>query len=486
MTLHTTLAPAAVDETPSLEELADRALLDELCQSLLTLFGLPVRIFSNSGTIFGALKKEHDLCSAIVSVREGRHLCSSTVDQVKALVPEQPTLHGCFSGLAYHIEPIRYETQIVGRVVIGPFALPTTTPPSEDPGKKLLQVVGEERVPGLYQRVPRAKPETVSRVAAHLRTTLDILLFNAHKTLMTSSTHLVTVRESYRELAEKTSRLEAAYSKLKEADRLKASFLATVSHELKTPLTSILGYSEMLMEGIAGPMTDEQRGYLQTVHEKGQHLLDMITGLLDLSKMEIGTMRMKGQVLMLYTVLSEVVSTLVPAALKKGVILQMRCQLRDFAVRVDPTRMRQVFTNLVENAIKFTEPGGTVTVEDSITSLSEDDNDGFGAAIFGDGSRAIEVRVTDTGPGIPVAERERIFEAFYQVDSSSTREHGGTGLGLAIAKRVVVAHGGKIEVRDNEVGGRGSVFCVVLPAHDLPRVSVPAVALFDDPAGDGG
>ncbi len=472
-----TLVPAAIDAALPIEELVDRDLLDELCQSLFALFGIPIRLFSAGGSTYGVVAHEHEFCTLVNTAKEGRAQCRATVDAVKANSPPSAVVHPCFTGLAYHIEPLEYEARVYGRVVIGPFA-PAALREITPEGRTALAVLDGDKSATLLAKVPRAKPETVARVAAHLRTALDIILFNAHKTAVTSSTHLMSVRENFRELTEKNEKLQAAYNQLKEADRLKSSFLATVSHELKTPLTSILGYSEMLSEGIAGPLAEEQAEFVRTIHEKGTHLLAMITGLLDLSKLEIGTMRMRRENARIADILRDVCSTLLPHAKKKGVELVFDCKEEAFTVRVDPVRLQQVFTNIVENAVKFTEAGGSVRITDRIVEEDDGTDDEIGFAIMASKTSYVEVRVADTGLGIPEGERDRVFDAFYQVDSSSTREHGGTGLGLAIAKRVVLAHGGSIAIEGNTP--RGTVFVVRIPSAEVARPSIPSVALFEE------
>src|SRR5262249_52324065 len=176
-----------------------------------------------------------------------------------------------------------------------------------------------EKVRDLLIQMPRAREETVRQIARHLRGTLDLILFSGHKALLTSSMHLASVRESFRDLQEKNEKLQEAYDRLKELDRLKSNFLATVSHELRTPLTSIIGYSEMLVEGIAGEMSGEQSDFVRTIHEKGEQLLELITGLLDLSKLESGTLAMRRTEVAVDALVADVVQTVSPTARKRGV-----------------------------------------------------------------------------------------------------------------------------------------------------------------------
>ncbi len=444
-----------------LEELVDRVALGELCQSFYALFGIAVRIYSSDGALLADTSSEHDVCAYVNSIAAGRAACGATVSSVKLTEPDETgmSVHPCFTGNAYRIVAIEYEGRRIGRVILGPF-LPVEVQEVPSSFLDLDPSIDPERAKSLLVRVPRAKPETISRIAKHLRSALDLILFSGHKTLLTSQMHLASVRESYRELEERGKKLQEAFDKLKELDRLKSNFLATVSHELRTPLTSIIGYSEMLSEGIAGPMSAEQTEFVNTIHEKGNQLLGLIQSLLDLSKLESGTMSVRRETLRVEDVLGEVMKTLIPAARKKNVQLKLDSNGTLPEIRGDAERLRQVFTNLGDNALKFTRDGGTVTLRARATGRSgDDDEDGF--ALLAPARSMIEVAVMDTGIGIPVAEREKVFDAFYQVDSSSTREFGGTGLGLSIVKRLVEAHDGTIRIDDNQP--RGAVFVVTLP-----------------------
>ena len=200
-----------------------------------------------------------------------------------------------------------------------------------------------------------------------------------------------------------------------------------------------------------------------TIREKGEQLLQLIQSLLDMSKLESGTMSVRKETMRLEEVLGGVVKTLTPNARKKGVTLRLEVAPNLPALRADPERMRQVFINLGDNAIKFTPSGGSVTYRAaSVEAGRSQGGDDVGFALLAPARSHVEVRVIDTGIGIPPAEREKVFDPFYQVDSSSTREYGGTGLGLSIVKRLVEAHEGTIHVEEGSP--RGAVFVVRLPA----------------------
>jgi signal transduction histidine kinase len=470
-------AGAQLDALVRLEDLVDRDALQELTQSFYALFGIPMRIYSIDGALVADASAEQEVCAYVNTLAGGRRACTDLVRNVRGAPPQLggELTHPCFTGAAYRIVSLDYDGRAIGRIILGPFV-----PVRGDVPRSLLDVdagVDKEHARALLAKVPHAKADAVARIAAHLEAALDLILFSGHKALLTSQMHLLSVRESYRELSDKNQKLQEAYDRLKELDRLKSNFLATVSHELRTPLTSIIGYSEMLAEGLAGDLTGEQREFVGTIHDKGEQLLCLIKGLLDLSKLESGMMSMRRRPILIREVLNEVESTLAPIARKKGVVLRFETERAETELRADPERLRQVFINLVDNALKFTLEDGSVTVKARTIPAGASDgacDPDAGFALIAPALSRVEVRVMDTGIGIPPHERAKVFDPFYQVDSSSTREYGGTGLGLSIVKRLVEAHGGAVAIETNEP--RGAVFVVTLPTatHGSMRPPPPA------------
>jgi adenylate cyclase len=236
--------------------------------------------------------------------------------------------------------------------------------------------------------------------------------------------------------------LESARDDAMAATQAKSRFLANMSHELRTPLNSVLGFSEMLSDGIYGALPERAQAALQKISTNGRHLLNLINDVLDLSKIEADQLRLSLRDYSIRQAVQSAMASLETQARSKGIALAFSCPDDLPTAFGDEQRVTQVLLNLLSNAVKFTDQGSVeVTV-----SLRTD---------------TFEIRVRDTGPGIAAADKERIFEEFQQVDSSSTRLKGGTGLGLAITKRFVEMHGGQIHV-ESVVGG-GSTFIVVLP-----------------------
>ena len=241
----------------------------------------------------------------------------------------------------------------------------------------------------------------------------------------------------FREIEQKGRELEIA-------SQHKSQFLANMSHELRTPLNAILGYTELIADGIYGNVPGKIGEVLERVQKSGRHLLGLINDVLDLSKIEAGQLELSLSDYSFQDAVQSAVTAVESLANEKGLHLTVDVAPRLPVGRADERRIVQVLLNLLGNAIKFTEQG-EVTVRVRM--------------IEGEFS----VSVSDTGPGIPATQFERIFEEFQQVDGSSTRTKGGSGLGLAIAKKIVELHGGRIWVES--VVGKGSTFTFSVPVH---------------------
>ena len=239
---------------------------------------------------------------------------------------------------------------------------------------------------------------------------------------------------------------------LREVDKLKSQFLANMSHELRTPLNSIIGFSRVILKGIDGSITELQKQDLTAINSAGQHLLQLINDVLDISKIEAGKMELAfDDQVNIGDLVTSAMSTAVGLTKDKPIKLERQIQPNLPLVRADTTRIRQVIINFLSNAAKFTEQGTIIVkaaVETNLLGLQE-----------------IVVSVTDTGPGIALQDQQKLFQPFSQVDASPTRKIGGSGLGLSISRLLIELHGGRIGVISDV--GQGSTFYFTLPLQTL-------------------
>ncbi len=258
------------------------------------------------------------------------------------------------------------------------------------------------------------------------------------------------VEERTAELASKNQALEKSQQQLAlardealAANRHKSAFLANMSHELRTPLNAVIGFSEVLIDKVFGDLNEKQDEYVSDIHTSGKHLLALINDILDLSKIEAGRLELTPSTFDLPLTIENAVLLMRERARRAGVELKHEVSGDVGEMTADERQVKQILINLLTNAVKFTDEGGTVTLKA--------DRDGD----------AIRIQVADTGIGISRADQEVIFEEFRQAGDERVRKQEGTGLGLALTKRLAELHGGRVGV-ESELG-RGSTFTVSLP-----------------------
>lgn len=239
--------------------------------------------------------------------------------------------------------------------------------------------------------------------------------------------------------------LEAANRELRDLDTMKSNLLSSVTHELKTPMVAVKGYTSLLLKQKAGPLTAKQQEYLEIALKNINRQLSLIDELLNSMKIAIYRQPLRMSHTDLRALIEEVLEIIRPEAQRKRIEVSHTFDRDTYMVMGDREKLGQVFSNLLSNAVKFTQEGGTIAVRGRAPLPS-----------------AIEVTVSDTGIGIPEAALPKVFDPFFQVDSSMARQYGGVGLGLAITKEIVGAHGGTIGVTSRE--SEGTAFTVCLPA----------------------
>ncbi|MBI4266000.1 MAG: PAS domain S-box protein [Acidobacteria bacterium] len=257
------------------------------------------------------------------------------------------------------------------------------------------------------------------------------------------------VQAATAELATQNELLRRQAIELEQASRLKSQFLANMSHEFRTPLNAILGYTHMLLQGVAGELLPSVKRQLQRIDSNGRHLLTIINEILDITRIEAGKMPMQLSHFDLNDLVPEVMAELDPVIARSKLAVTPRLAPEAPVVYSDRQKVKQIVVNLLSNALKFTHQG---EIEISVRSDPA--------------ARAASIEVSDTGIGIAPEHHERIFEDFRQVDDSPTRQYGGTGLGLAICRRLATSLGGRITL--HSAVGRGSTFTLTIPLETTP------------------
>jgi PAS domain S-box-containing protein len=258
------------------------------------------------------------------------------------------------------------------------------------------------------------------------------------------------VQEATAELAQQNELLRRQHIELEQASALKSQFLANISHEFRTPLNAILGYTHMLLHGVTGAVTDPQRKSLTRIDSNSRHLLALINDILDITRIEAGRMPLNVTQFKVSGLVAEVMSELEPIIRRSNLTVIAKVKSRLPVVKSDRQKVKQIMLNLLSNALKFT-PSGSVTI----------------GAIFDRRNQMMTIAFADTGVGIPTESHGKIFEDFRQLDTSPTRGYGGTGLGLSICRRLAQMLGGSIDLVSQV--GAGSTFTLRLPTRARRR-----------------
>ncbi len=437
-----------------LGDILDRESLQRLCQALANLHRTGVSVVDcHAGLVVDGVPPGAP-CTHL-GPRKGARVSCIGYEKILAkphdLRPGEQLHVSCPCGLENILLAVQNQGRTVGYVLVGPFT-------TRGPDKVTADLVELQQGEGLSADDPwlmgaveelhgmrRIREERMREIVAAIGEVVAVMVHSGRSRHLTTQLHLAAVQDAYNEVSDRNQRLANTLEKLRELDRLKSGFMASVSHELRTPLTSIMGYSEMLLDGLAGDISTSQREFVDVIMGKAAALMELFSELLDMSRIAAGSLVLNLTQVNPCLLLTEVMGEMDRQFQRKGVHLVHEMPGDLPALRGDHDKLKQVLINLLNNALKFTPADGEVQV----------------IAREADGGSALQFRVIDSGIGVEESERVRIFESFYQGETTPTREHGGTGLGLSIVKSFIEAHGGRVWVEPAEK--RGAMFTVQLP-----------------------
>jgi len=308
---------------------------------------------------------------------------------------------------------------------------------------RLLKAIEKEGFRGLLLAPLQAKNELLGLIC---------LLYSQNETVVESA--VSTLRALCDQVAlvvrniQYNEELAHKNDELTHLDQLKSDFMATMSHELRSPLTSIIGYSDMLLSGMTGELNEKQSAFVNSILKGGESLLNLINDVLDLTKIEAGRLELNRESVDLRAALLGVLPVVKPRAQDKRIRISTFLPTDLPLVSADPGKLNQILLNLLTNGVKYSHENGSVSVEARTTG------------------ELVEIWINDAGIGIAKEDQGKVFQRFTQIDSSATRSQGGTGLGLAIVKELVELHGGTIRLQSKL--GKGSSFIFTMPISTTP------------------
>jgi two-component system sensor histidine kinase BarA len=456
----------------SVSQIFSKETIDALARFVLELTKTGMSLLDRDGSDFSCLNPNEDFCEIACAHPDMAAACRQTRGRLAALHesalkagnlrPGDVTHHTCFMDFNYSIKAVIIDGDVAGYCVFGPYLKPRYSLPSAELLQN-MEPITDTQVESFYSCLKITRTEEAAAVLQSIGGIVDLLADYAGKLSMTAHMQFVSMEENYRTLLEKNRELTETKMRLEELDRLKSNLLSTISHELRTPLTSIIGYSDMLLGQIGGSLSQEQEKFIRTINEKGGALLAMINKILDVASIEAGRFEIVKEKIPADSLIQSAIQKVKAESARHDVRIEYAAPDENVVIFGDPVTLEKAVGNLIDNAVKFSPPGGVVQVQMRKVNPEMEDSDTKGLVIMAPTLRSMEIMVRDFGPGIPGELKEKIFEPFFQADDTTTRSHGGLGLGLALVKQYVWANNGSIHVESQE--GMGATFFIRLPLH---------------------
>jgi two-component system sensor histidine kinase BarA len=449
----------------SLAQLLDAHGVEDILGSFYALFRIPVRIIDEDGMSVARSRKPSPLNDYLGQLPGARKRLADVHLHLRSHDPGESGefAYTAFTGASYHVAMIGHEGRRIGRFILGPFITPLVR---EAPAALAEADAGLDstRARELLLALPRVREDTVKAIARHLAVTLDVLIFAGHRALLSEYMHLSTVQENQRQISARDEGLLAAEQRLAQNTRLSAAFLITVLGELRAPLESIMGQSDALGSAAADLAT--QRELVQAIRQRASELLGLSSRLVDFSRAASGALALRRDPVDVRALIERVagkLSALAPEGVRR---VAVACDADLPRLCGDAACLEQVLMLIGENALHFGSDGEISIAARRAVDGASDDSDGM--VLLGGPPERIELRVSDSGSGIPDNEKQRVFEPFYRAQRAAggAPRAAGSGLGLAIVQRLIAAHGGTVRVEDNPP--RGASLVVTVPASGPP------------------
>jgi signal transduction histidine kinase len=450
-----------LDQQDGLKEVVarDKNLFEEVLQSYVELFRVAVKLLDADGNRLVGATARSDLCRYVYSIDTCQETCRDLVASIRQERPEFQTISqtACFSGAEYRVVPIHRELDVVGKLVFGPFLPADVTAPPEaflamDPQ------VDRETAWQKTLRFRRLRRGLAERAAQTVATVIEVMVFLACKSEMTTSMHVEAISEVYRELGQLREELAARRAEVLGLRQQRANFMSAVSRETRTPLMSLVSHAEMLREGVAGDLAREQSELLDTIVEQGENLSAMASQIDELARVERGRMQIRPVRIACQELLGRAYDEARQLAARGEIDIELDTSpswLPD--VEADPQIATTVFHLLLDNAVKFTRAGGRIRLAARAGSAPDEGADPSDAAV--------RFTISDTGIGIEAKHLDHLFEPFYRV-LDTLREVSGWGLGLPLARAYAEAQGGGIELASSPDRGTVATFWLPVFAGD--------------------